>query len=104
MKIVNKLVRDRIPEIIKTKNKKECAFRVLDDKEYLNELNLKLQEELNEYLDSGDILELADLEEVILALVDFKKVSRKEFENIRQEKFNERGGFKNKIFLETIED
>lgn len=104
MKTVNKLVRDNIPEMIKTKDKKNCSYKILDDKEYLSALNTKLGEELNEYLISGDIEELADLQEVILAIVDYKKCSRQDFENIRLEKAKVRGEFKNKIFLQNIYD
>lgn len=65
----------------------------------MKELNKKLLEEVNEYLDSGDILELADIEEVILAILDVKNVKREEFENKRKEKVLKRGAFKEKLFL-----
>ena len=81
-----KLVRDKIPEIIKQKEHKEAIVRILDDNEYLFELNRKIKEELNEYLESGDIEELADLEEVLRAILDSKGVTYEEFEKIRQEK------------------
>ena len=48
MKIYNKLVRDKIPEIINKDNRKPIT-RVLNNEEYLSELNKKLQEEMNEY-------------------------------------------------------
>ena len=70
---------------------------------YLKELNVKLKEECFEWLESGDIEELADLEEVIKAILDAKKVSYKEFENIRKEKQKKRGVFKKKIFLYVVE-
>ena len=50
----NKLVRDNIPDIIK-KNGATPIIRILDDEEYFKELNRKLKEELNEYLDGNDI-------------------------------------------------
>lgn len=103
MKIYNKLVRDKIPEIIENDNQ-TCVTRILNNEEYLKELNKKLQEEMNEYLESGDLEEIADLQEVVLAILDAKNCSHEEFENIRISKVNKRGAFKKKIFLETVED
>ena len=73
MKVYNKLVRDKIPEIISADNGSICKTRIMDDKEYLKALDAKLQEELCEYLESGSIEELADLEEVIRAVLKTKK-------------------------------
>jgi len=98
-----KLVRDRIPEII-LKNGGKPIIRKLDDEEYFNELNKKIKEELNEYLDGYDVEELADLYEVILAILDYKKVSVEEFEIIRSMKVDKRGAFKDKIYLESVID
>lgn len=103
MKIYNKLVRDKIPDIIKSDNK-TCLTKVLDDEEYLSSLNTKLQEEMKEYLQSGEVEELADLEEVLRAILDVKKVSYEDFEKIRLEKVSKRGTFKKKIFLESVDD
>ena len=104
MKIYNKLVRDKIPEIICSDNGKNCITRVLEDEEYLSSLNTKLQEEMKEYLESGEVEELADLEEVLRAILDVKKVSYEDFEKIRLEKVSKRGTFKKKIFLESVDD
>ena len=101
MKIYNKLVRDKIPEIIEADNK-ICITRIMNDQEYLQSLNQKLQEELNEYLESGNIEELADLEEVLRAILDVKGINYTKFEKIRKEKVEKRGSFKNKIFLESV--
>ena len=102
MKEYNKLVRDKIPQIIES-NGEKCKSRVLSDEEYLVELNKKIKEELNEYLESGEIEELADLEEVLRAILDVKKCTYKEFEYIRIAKAQKRGAFKQKIFLESTE-
>jgi len=99
MKIYNKLVRDNIPEIM-IKNGARPVTRILSDEEYLKELNKKLQEELNEYLLDGNIEELADLEEVLLAILKVKNVSKTDFDNIRMMKVEKRGAFDKKIFLE----
>lgn len=102
MKTYNKLVRDKIPEIIEN-NGEVPKTRILSDEEYLIELNKKLQEEMQEYLASYDIEELVDLEEVLLAILDAKNISHEEFKKIRLEKVNKRGAFKNKIFLESTD-
>ena len=60
--------------------------------------------ELKEYLESGDVEELADLEEVLRAILDIKGVSYEEFEKIRDAKVDERGAFKKKIFLESVSE
>ena len=99
----NKLVRDNITDIIK-KNGATPIVRILDDEEYFKELNRKLKEELNEYLDGNDIEELADLYEVMLAILDYKKMSLMEFDIIRKMKVEKRGAFKNKIYLESVID
>ena len=104
MKIYNKLVRDKIPEIIVADDGKTCKTRILEDDEYLDCLNAKMQEELKEYLESGDVEELADLEEVLRAVLDAKKVSYEEFEKIRNAKVEKRGAFKEKIFLESVSE
>jgi len=98
-----KLIRDKIPEIIK-KNKEVPITRVLNDEEYLKELNLKIQEELKEYLESGDVEELADLEEVLRAILDAKNITYEEFEEIRTKKVQKRGAFKEKIYLEGVQE
>lgn len=98
MKTFNKLVRDKIPTIIEN-NGELAETKILNDEEYLFELNTKLQEELKEYLESGDVEELADLQEVLLAILDAKKVPVEEFETLRKSKVAKRGAFKEKIFL-----
>lgn len=99
MKIYNKLVRDNIPGIM-IKNGAEPVTRILSDEEYSVELDRKLQEEVQEYLKDGNVEELADIEEVLRAILDVKKVSYTEFEEIREQKVLKRGAFKKKIFLE----
>ena len=104
MKTYNKLVRDKIPEIIKSNGAKAVNITVLDDESYLKALNIKLQEELSEYLASGEIEELADLEEVLRAILDTKQTSYQTFEDIRLSKVQKRGAFKEKIFLESVDE
>ena len=100
----DKLVRDRIPEIIEESGK-HCETRILSKDEHLEYLNKKLGEELNEYLESGDIEELADLEEVLRGVLKLKNVSYEEFDAIRQKKCDERGAFEKGIaLLRTYKD
>lgn len=100
-KVYNKLVRDKIPEIIKADGKK-LTSRILNDEEHLKELVKKLGEEYEEFKEALNLEELADLHEIILALADVIK-SRKELEKTRAKKSAERGAFKDKIFLESVE-
>ena len=71
MKVYNKLVRDKIPSIIEKNEGVVPKIRILETEEYIKELNIKLKEELNEYLESGEVEELADLEN------DFSDMIRK---------------------------
>lgn len=103
MKFYNKLVRDKIPEVI-SKNGETPKIRILNSDEYLYELNKKIQEELAEYLESGDVEELADIEEVLRAILNVKNVSYDEFEKIRLQKVQKRGAFKDKLFLESVDE
>lgn len=100
MRIFNKLVRDRIPAIIES-NGGSCKYRVMDDKEYQKALDAKLTEELQEYLKSGEVEELADLEEVLRAILKAKGVDYEHFEQMRKRKAASRGGFDRKILLES---
>ena len=99
MKRYNKLVRDKIPEIINSEGK-VAITRKLNDEEYLNKLNQKLQEEVKEYLEDNNVEELADIVEVIYGILNSKNVSIEEFEMIRKNKVDRRGAFNKKIFLE----
>lgn len=97
----NKLVRDRIPEIIE-KSGKTAVFRTLSDEEYLKMLDQKLTEELDEYLSDKSMEEIADLLEVVCAVVKARGSSMEEVEKIRLSKREKRGGFEERIFLEYV--
>lgn len=106
MKIIkyNKLVRDRIPEIIKN-NGKKAVVRKLDAQEYKNFLDKKLCEELQEYLDSDSVNELVDLAEVIHAILKYKGIQIFDFYGIQRMKADERGAFDQRLLLvEVIEE
>ncbi len=102
MKIYNKLVRDKIPDIIEQDGSK-AYIRYLDEKEYNEQLNKKLLEEVKEYIESEEVEEIADILEVIESILKFKKVSEEEILKIKNEKKSKRGGFDKKIFLEKEE-
>ena len=98
MKKYNKLVRDNIPEIM-INNGASPVTKTLTDKEYLEELKKKLLEEVHEYLESGEVEELCDVEEVLLALLKVHDISKSQFDEKRLEKVKKRGTFDKKIFL-----
>lgn len=100
-KYYNKLVRDRIPEIIETTGK-TCVCETLPDEQYIEMLNKKLQEEVAEYLESGSVDELADIGEVMHAILTCKNVSVEEFQRVRLEKLETRGGFSNRVLLKEV--
>lgn len=97
-----KLVRDRIPEIIRANGGKPVT-RILDDSEYMRALIKKLKEETAEFEADESLEELADIQEVILALRDALGVSAAELEETRRKKAGKNGGFKEKIYLEGVE-
>lgn len=102
--IYNKLVRDKIPEIIK-KNKEKPITRVLNHEEYISELEKKLYEEYLEVVDAkGEdrLEELADMLEVMQALVKIDGYSIEDIIKVSQEKANKRGAFDKRIFLEKV--
>jgi predicted house-cleaning noncanonical NTP pyrophosphatase (MazG superfamily) len=99
--LYNKAVRDRIPEIIR-KTGKECQITSLSDDDFLPELEKKLQEELDEYMESKSLEELADIIEIIHRLVELNNSSMTKLELIRQDKKKERGGFEANLFLLNV--
>ena len=102
--IHNKLVRDRIPEIIELSGK-TCVTEILSDDEYLRMIDTKLDEELAEYHKDQNIEELADLMEVIYAAAIARGYTIEQLEKVRAEKAEKRGAFQKKILLvEVTED
>lgn len=95
----NKLVRDKIPDIIK-KNGDTPTTHIANDEEYLEKLLQKLQEEVGEYLENNDIEELADILEVVYALAKTHGISIEELDKVRIDKLNKSGGFEEKIILD----
>ena len=103
-KIYNKLVRDRIPEIIMASGA-ECKTEILSDERYVEMIDKKLDEELAEYHKDKSLEELADLVEVIYAATLARGYTIDELEAVRVKKATERGAFAKKILLiETVKD
>jgi predicted house-cleaning noncanonical NTP pyrophosphatase (MazG superfamily) len=89
-----KLVRDKIPDIIRAKGEVPATRVVLGTDEYQRMLCAKLSEEVLEFIASnGDPMELADVLEVVIALADDLGIGRQELEELRAKKAEERGGF-----------
>ena len=103
LKIYNKLVRDRIPEIIEASGN-TCITEILSDEEYLKMIDAKFDEELAEYHKDQNIEELADVLEVIYAAAVARGYSIEELEKVRVEKAEKRGGFSKKILLKEVEE
>jgi predicted house-cleaning noncanonical NTP pyrophosphatase (MazG superfamily) len=94
----NKLVRDNIPEIIK-KNGQIPRTKVLPEEEYKYALEEKLKEEVNEYISDNSIEELADILEVLDAIVQLNKFTWQEIINKKNIKKEQRGDFSKRLFL-----
>ena len=100
----NKLVRDKIPEIIKNNNETPIT-RILSDEEYKVELEKKLLEEYQEVIASSGknrLEELADMLEVMISLASLDDATLEDVIELADKKRNKRGGFKEKIFLESV--
>lgn len=100
-RVYNKLVRDRIPEIIEAQGN-SCVTEVLSNEAYLRMLDAKLDEELAEYHQDQNLEELADLLEVIFAAAEARGYTREQLEQIRAKKAEERGGFAQKLLLKEV--
>lgn len=101
--IYNKLVRDKIPENINSMEGRNCNYKILNDKEYLEELDKKIFEEAHEFIEEHSVEELADLMEVIFAIMKDRNISMEDVENARQIKNNKKGAFNDKIYLIDVE-
>lgn len=99
--VYHKLVRDRIPEIIEASGK-SCTTRILPEEAYIRALDAKLSEEMAEYQESKSLEELADLLEVMIAVVKARGYTWEELTALREAKRDRRGGFDQRIFLEEV--
>ncbi|MDO8341389.1 MAG: nucleoside triphosphate pyrophosphohydrolase [Candidatus Woesebacteria bacterium] len=103
----NKLVRDKIPEIIKSKDAK-AKFRKLTSKQFKKYLLLKVEEEASalQTIKSKEEItnELADVIEVIEEIKKFMKISEKEINIEIKKNMDKKGGFNKRLFLIWSED
>lgn len=106
MPTYNKLVRDKIPHIIRSSGK-ECRTRILNPDEYKQELRTKLQEELDEYVsaasDQEALEELADMLEVIRSLAEMHGANAVQLDKLRADKAEVRGGFQERVYLIDVD-
>ena len=105
MTIYNKLIRDKIPEIIKNNNK-QCEIKKLSVREYKQSLKNKLLEEVYEVLEANNtkdlIDEIADVYEVLSAIIQVYELSEEEIKEVQKEKGEKRGIFDKKIQLISV--
>ena len=101
MKEYNKLIRDKIPEII-TSSGKQCLVETMNEPEYIEALDAKLNEELEEYQADKSLEELADLLEVMYAVVRARGYTTEELERVRKQKAEKRGGFEKRLRLKGV--
>ena len=105
--IYNKLIRDKIPEIIRNDNQIP-KIQILKKKEFIKELKNKVLEEGKELIEAKtkkEILdELIDLQELIVYIIKENKISKSEITRKRKEKNKNRGSFKKRLFLEYVKD
>lgn len=107
MTLYNKLVRDKIPNIIQLTGK-NFSTRILSIEEFITELKNKSFEELVEYHNATTkeeaLEELADLMEIFHAFAKYHNTTLNEVEELRQKKAEKRGAFEERIFLIEVED
>lgn len=95
----DKLVRDNIPEHIRSKGE-TAITHIADDKEYRLKLIEKLSEEVKEFSENESIEEMADILEVIDAITAYKNFDKKELAQVKEKKVEEKGAFKKRIILD----
>ena len=98
MKEYHKLVRDKIPQIIEMQGERPCT-RILDQDEYTRRLEAKLDEEVREFHRDQTLEELADILEVVYALAENMGCTKEDLHRVYDKKHEDRGGFRERIFL-----
>lgn len=94
---MGKLIRDRIPELL---GDQAGGHRQLQGDEFEAALREKLQQEVNEYLASSEVMELADILEVVYALAKLDGITESQLDYFRAEKARERGAFEQRLWWE----
>lgn len=101
MKVYNKLVRDKIPQVIAEEGN-QCDIEITSKEDMISLLEDKLKEEVNEYLKDKNLEELADIMEVLFGLAHNLGYSEEELVEKRNCKLNQRGGFKEGVVLKAV--
>ena len=99
----NKLVRDKIPANIDSMEGRKSNWRIMDDEEYIKELNKKLLEEAHEFIEENAVEELADIMEVIQSIMRAKNISYEELKKVQALKREQKGGFNDRVYLIDVE-
>ena len=103
IRVYNKAIRDRVPEIIKSSGA-SCLVDVLNDEKFLDELVIKLEEEIEEFKESKSIEELCDLIEIAYRIAELNDVSYEELGKMREKKNLDRGKFAKNLFLIQVNE
>ncbi|MEZ7890506.1 MAG: nucleoside triphosphate pyrophosphohydrolase [Candidatus Wallbacteria bacterium] len=98
MPVYNKIVRDKIPDIIRNE-KRNCNIKILSDKDAVNLLSQKILEEADEFLKEPSKEEMADIFEILHSIIKKYNWTYDEIEKIRINKANKNGSFDKNIFL-----
>lgn len=99
----NKLIRDKNVKLMEDKGCK-VTYEILDEKRYGQELDKKLKEEVGEYLEDYSIEEMADVMEVIYAILKYRGITMEEVDKVRLEKQKRKGGFERRVYLKEVEE
>lgn len=99
---MTKLVRDFIPNVIPADKLHLYKFSIVDKERYAVLLKNKLLEEVNEYLEAENQEELADIFEVMDALMKLQNFEKEEVLAIQKQKREERGGFEKRLLMEKV--
>jgi len=100
----NKLVRDKIPEIIVGAGKTCDIQEIKDNQKVIELLEAKLMEELAEYKEAGDVEEIADMVEVMMSLSERLGTSRRDLLKMVERKAEKRGKFTKGLYLVSVSD
>lgn len=102
----NKLVRDKIIQIMESHGSKLYSFQ-LNDQDFNKQLKIKLQEEAAEVQRTQTsqelIEELADVLEIVHALAKLHNINNQDLMKAQEQKRKEKGGYSDRIFLTFAE-
>ncbi len=97
----NTLIRDKMPKYIEKSGKKAIIEKVRET-DMIFYLNMKLREEITGYEDERSVEKIADIVEVLYAILDYKGVSLSKFEKVRAKRANQLGKYKERLLLKEI--